>query len=209
MEPPRVPVPRTANPSEQRSASSPERNDAGSGHESSDASRRSEPGSAKRSRLKDDTIPLQDIKDMVNRIHQRYEKVKKDKKKESARKTQQKKQKAKDAKEVKEKLDDLREGASAILAACETEVAEVRRSKFTARLDAMLGSYLKREMALLEEILGKILVPKPDEAAVASASLQLIKLQTDIGGDATLEKWPVLKLLHTHRLGYIKTAMQV
>ncbi|KAM4067172.1 hypothetical protein HRG_001163 [Hirsutella rhossiliensis] len=207
MELPRVPVSRAANPSQQRSASSPEPSRTSSEYDSSGESRRSEPGPAECSQFKDDTLPLQEIREIVKRVQARHEKLEKDRKKESARKSQQKKKKAQDAKDKLDKLSEQRKSTSAIICALEAEVEEVGKSAYAATLGLLLGKYFSMEIALAKETLENVLVANPDVSAKPSVALGLDKLEADIVGDANLARSPDLKNLHMRRAAMIRSVL--
>ncbi|KAF4511684.1 hypothetical protein G6O67_003457 [Ophiocordyceps sinensis] len=196
----RVPVARTANPSQLRSASSPALGDS-SPRDTATCSRRSSPGPAERHRLRAATLPLPDVVDMVRRAQRRREKAERERRQQNARKKQRRKEKARCA---RDRLRGLIGDAEAVDKAIEAEVEEARKAGFSAVFKALLVSYLDRERGLLRTVRERVLIARSDAVARAEVLVGLERLRDELWGDARMGVSTVLLDLHLRRTQLIR-----
>ncbi|PFH63401.1 hypothetical protein XA68_12365 [Ophiocordyceps unilateralis] len=189
----RVPVYSEAGSSRDFSASNPSLDD-DSGSDTDQAAYYSEPCSPERGQLRDDTIPLQEIKDLVRRVKAAHKK----KQKEKSRKKENKKKKHR---EIMERIQGWKEDAEHCLCLVEIEDAEIKNlsgDKIWASLKQHAASYLARERDLLIEIRDRVLIRNPDAAAKASVQVRLRKLREEIQADKVFTG--PLRTLHMERM---------
>ncbi|PHH78558.1 hypothetical protein CDD80_6669 [Ophiocordyceps camponoti-rufipedis] len=191
----RVPVYSEAGPWRELSASNPSLDDSRSATDAEEAYF-SEPCSPALDQLRENTIPLQEIRALVRRVQAAHEK----KIKEKSRKKENKKKKRK---EVMERLQSRKEDAKELLSVVEIEEDEISKlssGKVWALLKQQVGGYVARERELLMEIRDRVLIRNQDVAMKASAQDKLRKLREEIAADEVFSA--PLRKMHLERMDY-------
>ncbi|KAF4595441.1 hypothetical protein GQ602_001054 [Ophiocordyceps camponoti-floridani] len=190
----RIPVYSEAGPWREFSASNPSLDDSRSATD--EEAYFSEPCSPALDQLRENTIPLREIKALVRRVQAAHEK----KMKEKSRKKENKKKKRK---EVMERLQSRKEDAKELLSVVEIEEDEINKlssGKVWALLKQQVGGYVTRERELLMEIRDRVLIRNQDGAMRASVQDRLTKLREEIAADEVFSA--PLRKMHLERMDY-------
>ncbi|RDA88381.1 hypothetical protein CP532_5541 [Ophiocordyceps camponoti-leonardi (nom. inval.)] len=188
----RVPVYRQTGPSREFSASDPLLGDGEIGGDHQVYF--SEPCSPERGLLREDVIPLQEIKDIVKRVQAAHEK----RKKERSRKNENKKKKQKEA---MEKLQSWKEDANNLLNIVELEEEEMKKMPATQHwmsLKQRVMSYVTRERELIVQVRDRVLIRNQDTVTKSSIQARLRQLRDDIATDKEFNA--ALQSMHVKRV---------
>ncbi|RDA93257.1 hypothetical protein CP533_6511 [Ophiocordyceps camponoti-saundersi (nom. inval.)] len=188
----RVPVYRDAGPSRHFSASDPSlrNNETGEDH----LAYFSEPCSPERGQLRENTITLQEIKEIIQRVQARHEK----RKREKSRKNENKKKKQKEA---MERLQCWKEDANNLLSVVELEEDEMKKmpaTQYWTSLRERVSSYVTRERELIIQIRDRVLIRNQDTATKSSVQDRLRQLRDDIATDMDFNE--ALRSMHVNRV---------
>ncbi|RCI07958.1 hypothetical protein L249_7855 [Ophiocordyceps polyrhachis-furcata BCC 54312] len=154
----------------------------------------SEPCSPERGLLRDDAIPLEEIKDIIRRVQAKHDK----RKKEKSRKNENKKKKQK---ETMERIQSWKEDANNLLSVVELEEEEMKKmptTQYWSSLKQRVMSYMIRERELIVQVRDRVLIRNQDAATKSSIQASLMQLRDDIATDEDFNA--ALRSMHVNRV---------